>query len=109
MATPKFKIKRDDTVRVIAGKDRGKVGRVLRVLPKQDRVIVEGVQVVKRHQKPVGDRPGGIVTKEASIHVSNVVLWNAEENRRAKVGYQADDAGRKIRIDRKSGEPLDNA
>ena len=109
MSKQKFKIKRDDTVKVIAGKDKGKIGRVLRVSPKDERVVVEGVAVVKRHQKPVGDRPGGVVTKEAAIHVSNVVLWNSEEDRRVKVGFKADDNGRKVRIDRQSGNALDKA
>ena len=104
----KFKIKRDDTVRVIAGKDKGAVGRVLRVLPDKAKVVVEGVARVRRHQKPVGERAGGIVTKEAPIHIANVVLWNAEENRRVKVGYQVIE-GKKVRVDLASGATLDNA
>jgi len=112
MAKPKFKIKKDDTVKVIAGKSKGHVGRVVRVyrdeIDRKQRVVVEGANQVKRHVKPTGDRPGGIVTKEAALHVSNVVLWNADENRRVKVGYKVED-GKKIRIDRKTGASLDNA
>jgi len=108
MSKPKLKIKRDDTVKVIAGRDKGAIGRVLKVLPDESRLVVEGVHRVRRHQKRVGDQPGGIVTKEASIHVSNVVLWNNEENRRVKVGYRTED-GKKVRIDRQTGNPLDEA
>ena len=73
-----------------------------------DEEVVEGINRVKRHQKPVGEQPGTIIHKEAPIHISNVVLWNAEENRRVKVGYKVED-GKKSRIDRKSGASLDNA
>src|SRR5262245_51447928 len=104
----KFRIKRDDTVVVIAGKQKGATGRVLRVMPDEQRVVVEGVHRVKRHQKPVGDQPGSIVEKEAPIHVSNVALWNAAEKRRVKVGFEVRD-GKKVRVDKKSGAPLDNA
>ena len=107
MSRPKLRIKRDDTVIVITGKEKGKIGRVLRVLPEDEKVIVEGVRRVKRHQKPVGEQPGAIVEKEAPIHVSNVALWNATENRRVKVGYETRD-GKKIRVDRSNGSTLDN-
>ena len=76
-----FKIKRDDTVVVLAGKNKGSTGRVLKVLPVKNRVIVEGVNVIKRHVKAQGDTPGRIVEKEASLHISNVALWNTEEGR----------------------------
>ena len=109
MAKTKFRIKRDDTVKVIAGKDKGKIGRVLKVIPERSRVIVEGVRRVRRHKKPVGDRAGGIVEKEAPIHISNVSLWNAEENRLVKAGYIFDDDGNKVRVDRKTGVALDSA
>ena len=109
MARTKFRIKRDDTVKVIAGKDKGKIGRVLKVIPEQSRIIVEGVRRVRRPQKPVGDRAGGIVEKEAPFHISNVSLWNAEENRLVKVGYKFNEDGKKVRVDRKTGVPLDSA
>lgn len=108
MSKPKLRIKRDDTVVIIAGKDKGKVGRVLRVLPEEARVVVEGVRRVKRHQKPVGDNPGSIVEKEAPLAISNVALWNAAERRRVKVGYRID-GDKKVRIDRKTGQPIENA
>lgn len=106
MSRPKFRIHRDDTVIVVSGKDRGKTGRVLRVMPDDQKVVVEGLKLVKRHQKPVGEQPGTIVYKEAPIHVSNVALWNADENRRVKVGFRIED-GRKVRVDRKTGAAID--
>lgn len=108
MSRPKLRIKRDDMVIVIAGKDKGKTGRVLRVLPDDGQVVVEGVRRVKRHQKPVGENPGSIVEKEAPLSVSNVALWNAAEKRRVKVGYRELENGKKVRIDRKTGTTLDN-
>lgn len=107
MSAKKFRIKTDDTVRVIAGKDKGHIGRVTKILKDKDRVVVEGAALVKRHQKPVGDRPGGIVQKEAPIHISNVQLWNVEENRPVRVAYSTNDEGNKIRTDRKTGAALD--
>ncbi len=103
----KFKIKRDDTVKVLAGKDKGKVGRVLEVDKRRDRVVVEGVAQVRRHQKPTNEREGGILVKEAAIHVSNVCLWNVDDNRRVKVGFSTNEAGKKVRIDRATGALLD--
>jgi large subunit ribosomal protein L24 len=107
MSQPKLRIKRDDTVVVVAGKDRGTTGRVLRVIPEKGKLVVEGVNRVVRHVKPAGDQPGSIVRKEAPIHSSNVALWDAAENRRVKVSYGTDDNGRKIRVDRKTGAPID--
>lgn len=107
MASPKFKIRKSDSVVVTAGKHKGKKGKVLRVLPRDERVVVEGVNLVKRHQKPAGDQPGQVVTKEAALHISNVSLWNESEQRRVKVGYSFDENGNKIRIDRRSGAAID--
>lgn len=104
-----MKIKRDDVVVVTAGKNKGRTGRVLRVLPQDDRVIVERVNLVKRQVKPQGDRPGGTIEKEASLHVSNVALWNAQEGRAIKVGFKTLDDGRKVRVDKKTGAIIDNA
>lgn len=99
----KLKIRRDDTVVVIAGKHKGKIGKVVRVLPLEGRVVVEGVALIKRHVKAQANQAGTIVTKEAPIHVSNVALWNADSGKRVKVGFKTDDAGDKVRIDRKTG------
>lgn len=103
-----MKIKRDDTVVVIAGKNKGHTGRVLRVLTDRGRVIVERVNLVKRQVKPQGERPGGTIEKEAPLHLSNVALWNQEEQRRVKVGFKHLDDGRKVRFDKKSGDVIDN-
>jgi large subunit ribosomal protein L24 len=108
MSRPKFRIKKDDTVLVIAGKDRGKVGRVLSVLPDEGRVVIEGIARVKRHVKPVGENPGSIVQKERAIDISNVALWNASESRRVKVAYRTLEDGRKVRVDRSTGAVIDN-
>jgi large subunit ribosomal protein L24 len=102
----KLRIKRDDTVKVITGKDRGAVGRVLRVLPTKGQVVIEGVRRVKRHQKPVGEQPGTIVYKEMPVDVSNVALWDNDNNQRIKVGYQTVD-GKKVRVNRATGAALD--
>ncbi|MDO9280381.1 MAG: 50S ribosomal protein L24 [Pseudomonadota bacterium] len=99
----KLKIRRDDSVVVIAGKNKGKVGKVLRVLPEDNRLVVEGVAMVKRHVKAQGQQAGSIVEKEAAIDVSNVALWNATEGRRVKVGYKVQEDGTKVRVDRKTG------
>lgn len=106
MSKNKIRIRSGDTVVVISGKEKGKVGRVIEVDPGERRVKVEGVRVVKRHVKPVGEQPGGIVHKESYIDVSNVAFWDAEGSRRVKIGF-ADVEGRKVRVDRKTGAPLD--
>lgn len=108
MARNKFKIRSGDTVVMIAGKQRGQVGRVVRVLTEESQVVVEGVRVVKRHQKPVGDRPGGVVHKEMPVSISNVALWNETENRRVKVRLETQD-GKKVRVDKKTGAVVESA
>jgi large subunit ribosomal protein L24 len=102
----KCRIKNGDEVIVTTGKDKGAVGRVVRVLPAERQVVVEGVRRVRRHRRPVGDRPGGIVEKEMPIDISNVALWDAAGGRRVKVTYQVRD-GKKVRVDRKTGAVLD--
>ena len=107
MSNAKCRIKSGDQVIVTTGKDRGTVGRVVRVMPAERQVIVEGVRRVRRHRKPVGETPGGIIEKEMPIDISNVALWNAAENRRVKVTYQVLEDGRKVRVDRKTNAVLD--
>jgi large subunit ribosomal protein L24 len=102
----KYKIKRDDLVVVTTGKHKGQTGKVLRVIRDEDRVVVEKVNLVQRHIKPRGEQPGGTIEKEASVHISNVALWNAEEARAVKVGWKVED-GRKVRFDKKTGSTLD--
>jgi len=103
----KIKIHRDDVVVVVAGKFKGRVGKVVRVLPAEGRVVVEGVALQKRHMKAQGDQPGRIVEKERPLHISNVALWNAAEGRRVKVGFKSQDGAGKVRVDKKTGAALD--
>lgn len=98
-------LKRGDEVIVIAGKEKGKKGKITRVDTKNNRVIVEGVNLVKRHQRPTMMSEGGIVTKEAGIHVSNVQLVDPKSGKATRVGYQVKD-GKKVRIAKKSGEVI---
>ena len=100
------KIKTDDEVIVIAGKDKGKRGKVARVLDEQ-RVVVSGVNIIKKHTKPnpQANVPGGIVEKEAPIQVSNVAIFNAETNKADRVGFKVED-GKKIRVFKSNGAPV---
>ncbi|MGD9535974.1 MAG: 50S ribosomal protein L24 [Alphaproteobacteria bacterium] len=105
---PKLKIRKDDEVIVVSGRDRGKRGKVLRALPAENRVVVEGVNIVKRHTKPSYTEPqGGIKEKEAPIHVSNVALIDPKTNGATRVGFKVLANGRKVRFAKRSGEVLD--
>lgn|SRR5699024_7556765 len=100
-------VKKGDKVKVLAGKDRGKEGTVLEVYPKKERVLVEGINMVKVHSQPTQENPqGGILNKEAPIHVSNVLPIDPKTGEATRVGYEIKD-GKKVRIAKKSGEPLD--
>jgi large subunit ribosomal protein L24 len=101
-------VAKDDTVIVLSGKFRGKMGRVLKVFPKKDRVIVEHVNVVKRHTRPNPAKgvQGGIVEKEASIHVSNVMVIDPASGKPTRVGHKVLTDGKKVRIARRSGEMI---
>ena len=102
------RIKKNDTVMVIAGKERGKIGKVLRVLPQENRAVVERLNMVKRHLKPRGPQsPGGIVEKEASIHLSNMMPMCEKCNAPVRVGVRQLDDGSKSRLCRCCGELLD--
>ena len=101
----KLKIKKGDKVIVLSGEDKGKTGEVVKAMPKEGKVVVQGINLVKRHTKPGQTTPGGIVTKEAPIHVSNVAIV-ASDGKATKVGYQEKD-GRKVRVARRSGEVID--
>ena len=103
MSKAKLKIRRDDTVVVIAGKDKGRVGKVVRVSPEEGRVVVEGVAMVKRHVKATKDQDGRILEKERAIHVSNVALWDAAAGKRIKAGYKTSEDGTKVRVNQKTG------
>ena len=103
----KFKIKKGDSVVVISGRDRGKRGEVMRVMRKEDRLVVQGVNMIKRHTRPSAGHPGGIVEKEASIHVSNVAHVDPASSRPTRVGYKVLEDGRKVRFAKRSGEVID--
>jgi large subunit ribosomal protein L24 len=103
------RIRRDDEVIVISGKDRGKTGRVLRVDPAQQKVFVEGLNIVKRHQAPSPGRPdavAGVIEREGPIHVSNVMLLDPKDGRPTRVGIEVRE-GRRFRIARRSGTAID--
>jgi large subunit ribosomal protein L24 len=104
----RLKIRRDDTVLVISGKDRGKTGRVIQVDPKAERVFVEGLNIVKRHQRPRPGTtdPGGVVEKEGPIHISNVMLVDPQDNTPSRAGVVRED-GKRFRVLKKSGNRLD--
>ncbi|MDA8164468.1 MAG: 50S ribosomal protein L24 [Desulfobacteraceae bacterium] len=101
-------LKRDDRVEVIAGRDKGRVGKVLRVLPDQHRVVVEKINVVKRHTKPnMANQQGGIIDKEAPIHASNVMLICPKCAKASRVGNKILEDGAKVRVCRKCGETIE--
>jgi large subunit ribosomal protein L24 len=100
------KIKKGDTVVVLAGRDKGKTGEVVRSIPTESRVVVRGVNMVKRHQRPTQTSAGGIETKEASIHVSNVALADPKSGEATRVGFKME-GDRKVRVAKKSGEVID--
>ena len=102
-----MKVKKGDRVVVLTGKDKGKTGEVLRALPKEDRVVVAGVNMVKRHQRPGPGQAGGIDEREASIHVSNVAHVDPASRRPTRVGFKTLDDGRKVRFAKRSGELID--
>ena len=105
------RIRKDDTVIVLAGKDKGKSGRVLKVMPKDDRVVVEGVNLIKRHTKQSLKHPnGGIISQEASLHISNVALRDPKTGKPTRVGFKTVGTGaqqRKVRVAKGSGVEID--
>jgi large subunit ribosomal protein L24 len=104
-----MKIKKGDTVEVIAGKDSGKRGRVLKVDPTRERVVVEGVNMIKRHTRPNPQKrvQGGIVEREAGVHVSNVMVVSPDSGHPTRIGYKILDDGRKVRVSKTDGAILD--
>ena len=110
MAKPQLSIKRNDTIVVIAGKEKGKRGKVLVVLPEKRRVIVERVNFIKRHQRPTQKvKQGGIIEREGSLHVSNVMLVCGKCGKPTRTGVQTLADGRRARVCRKCGEIVDKA
>jgi len=103
----KLKVRKGDRVKVIAGRSKGKIGDVLRVLAADERVVVSGVNVIKRHTKPSRSEQGGIIEREAAIHVSNVALLDPKTDKPTKIGFKFLEDGRKVRFARGSGETID--
>ena len=103
-----MKIRRDDHVVVISGKDKGKTGTVMRVDPAKSRVYVEGLNIVKRHTRPspAGNTPGGVIEREGPIHISNVMLIDPKDNKPTRVGTTRED-GKRFRVAKRSGTKLD--
>src|SRR5215831_14350929 len=102
------RVRKGDMVVVVAGKERGKRGRVLRVLPEKGRVVIERVNLIKKHQRPTQKlRQGGIIEREGAIHLSNVMLVDPTSDRPTRVGMRALADGKKVRVARKSGEIID--
>jgi len=101
-------VKKGDTVVVIAGKDRGKKGKILQVFPKKNKVIVEDANMMTKHQKPTQQtQQGGIIRQEAAMDASNVMLWDKKANQGVRVGYKFLDNGEKVRVSKKTGEVID--
>ena len=104
------RIQKGDTVVVISGKDKGKTGKVIRTDPKKERVYVEGLNMVKRHQRPVPGRPNlqiGVIEKEGPIHVSNVAVLDPKDRKPTRVGVERNEQGARVRVARRSGQGLD--
>ncbi len=103
-----MKLKKGDKVNIIAGKDKGKNGKILQVLRNKNRVVVEGINVVKRHQKPTAsDQTGGIIEKEAPIHISNVMLTDPKTGKGTRKGQENKKDEKKVRVSKKSNEKID--
>ncbi len=104
----KLKIKKGDRVVVLAGRDKGKRGEVIKAFPAENKVVVEGVNVVRRHQRQTPNQEGGIIAKAAPIHVSNLAIADPKDGEPSRVGYKILDDGRKVRFAKRSGEVIDD-
>lgn len=103
----KMKIKKGDRVIVRTGRDKGKIGDVLKVFPKKERILVQGVNMIKRHTRPTQAVAGGIVEKEASIHVSNLAHIDPKDDKPTRIGFKTLEGGNKVRFAKRSGEIID--
>jgi large subunit ribosomal protein L24 len=103
----KMKLKKGDRVVVISGRDKGRTGEIVKALPSENRVIVQGINLVKRHTRQSQTSSGGIIEKEASIHVSNVAYVDPKDDKPTRLGFKIIDGGRKVRVARRSGEVID--
>lgn len=100
------KIKKGDRVAILTGKDKGKTGEVLRVIPEENRAVVQGLNLVRRHQRQTAEAEGGIFTREAPIQISNLALLDPKDNKPTRVGFKIKDDGTKVRIAKRSGEEI---
>ena len=100
-------IKKGDRVIVISGRDKGKKGEVLKIFPKEDRALIQGINVVKRHQRQTQSQQGGIVTKESPVHISNLAHVDPKSGGATRIGFKTLGDGRKVRFAKKSGEVID--
>ena len=107
MSKVKIKLKKGDNVLVITGKDKGKSGSILSIVPKKNRAIVKGVNIVKKHQKPSKQSGGGIIEKELSIQLSNLAFISIKDGKKTKIGYKLE-KDKKIRFEKKTGEIIQN-
>src|SRR3954452_17034636 len=101
------KIKKGDKVVVITGRDSGKAGEVVQVMPKETRAIVRGVNLVKKHQRQTANQEGGIISKEATIHLSNLAVVDPKDGKPTRVGFKVLEDGRKVRVAKRSGDLID--
>jgi large subunit ribosomal protein L24 len=101
------KIKKGDKVVVLTGRDAGKSGEVVQVMPKEDRAIVRGINLVKKHQKQTAQQEGGIISKEATIHLSNLAVADPKDGKPTRVGFKVLEDGRKVRFAKRSGDLID--
>jgi large subunit ribosomal protein L24 len=101
------KIKKGDKVVVLTGRDKGRTGEVVQVMPKDTKALVRGVNLVKRHQRQTQTQEGGIISKEAAIHLSNIALADPKDGKPTRVGFKVLDDGRKVRFAKRSGEQID--
>ena len=104
----KLKIRRGDKVVVLAGRDKGKHGEVVKAFPTENKVLVQGVNMVRKHQKQTPSQQGGIIAKEAPIHVSNLAIEDPKDGAPTRIGYRILDDGRKVRFAKRSGEVIDD-
>jgi large subunit ribosomal protein L24 len=101
------KLKKGDKVVVLTGRDKGRTGEIVQVMPKEERALVRGINLVKRHQRQTQTQEGGIISKEAAIHLSNIAFADPKDGKPTRVGFKVLDDGRKVRFAKRSGEQID--
>ncbi|MGE4372702.1 MAG: 50S ribosomal protein L24 [Xanthobacter sp.] len=101
------KIKKGDKVVILAGRDKGRSGEVIQVMPKEERALVRGVNIVKRHQRQTQSQEGGIISKEAPVHLSNIAVADPKDGKPTRVGFEVLEDGSKVRVAKRSGEKID--